>query len=263
MLKLQVDASLQLTSFDDLHSAFVTKMRTAPHPTRRLAKPPCDKHRTKLLWRVVRVCARAEVDIRGWATVAKEFLTGAMIGSLMRVPYVQDCGENTPPCAVQRQMMKAKIFIGSSREAVSAAKIVSKCFMQKRFKGCYQVACWNDRKQGVFPPTEFGLESLMSAAHDYKFGIFVFAADDVAAIRNSIQLVARDNVVFECGMFFGRLGRHRTFQAEPLSGKWHQTWRVPGAAFRVLIGPQPTCCTLMTSFLYFGAFQLRMSPNGT
>jgi hypothetical protein len=240
-------------------------------------------------------------------------------------------------------MMKAKIFIGSSREAVSAARIVSKWFVQKRFKGCYQVACWNDTKQGVFPPTEFGLESLMGAAHDYKFGIFVFAADDLAAIRNSIQLVTRDNVVFECGMFFGRLGRHRTFLLVPrhiefhvpsdlaglnvayyqagnrgiaaacsaiekkireqlhkhespsLSGKWHQTWRVPDTgSFQGPNGPQPTCCTLMTSFLLivminvslfrfaellrrgslpgrgitygawaiFGAFQLRIHPMG-
>jgi hypothetical protein len=31
MLKLQVDASLQLTSFDDLDRACVTKTETVPH----------------------------------------------------------------------------------------------------------------------------------------------------------------------------------------------------------------------------------------
>jgi len=58
MLKLQVDASLLFTPFDDPGSAFVTKMRTAPQPARP-AQPARPQASNKILWRVGEDCARA------------------------------------------------------------------------------------------------------------------------------------------------------------------------------------------------------------
>ena len=112
--------------------------------------------------------------------------------------------------------MKPRIFVGSSSEAVSTAKIV-----EKQFKGRYNVASWNNKKQDVFEPTEYTLDSLLSAAGESNFGIFVFAADDVVTIRDSTERVVRDNVLLESGIFFGRLGRHRTFLLVPRDLKVH------------------------------------------
>lgn len=50
------------------------------------------------------------------------------------------------------------------------------------------------------------------------FGVFVFSPDDVVKMRQQEHLAARDNVVFEFGLFVSRLGRRRTFFVLP-SGK--------------------------------------------
>jgi hypothetical protein len=45
----------------------------------------------------------------------------------------------------------------------------------------------------------------------YDFAVLVVTADDLATSRGASRAVPRDNVVFEAGLFMGRLGPERTF----------------------------------------------------
>jgi predicted nucleotide-binding protein len=75
------------------------------------------------------------------------------------------------------------------------------------------VEVWN---QGtVFGLGSHTLESLEKAVSQYDFGVFVFTADDALLSRGQVTPVARDNVIFELGLFAGRLGRHRVYIVRP------------------------------------------------
>jgi predicted nucleotide-binding protein len=71
------------------------------------------------------------------------------------------------------------------------------------------VEVWN---QGtIFGLGNATLEDLEAAVLTYDFGVFVFTADDQLESRGRIRAVARDNVLFEFGLFVGKLTRRRVF----------------------------------------------------
>jgi hypothetical protein len=74
------------------------------------------------------------------------------------------------------------------------------------------VTVWD---QGVFQPSRYVVETLSLSLDAIDFGIFLFAPDDIAIIREKHYEAVRDNVVFEIGMFIGALGRERTFLIAP------------------------------------------------
>ncbi|UCH97963.1 MAG: nucleotide-binding protein, partial [Candidatus Aminicenantes bacterium] len=75
------------------------------------------------------------------------------------------------------------------------------------------VEIWN---QGtVFGLGDAMLEALEAATITYDFGIFIFSPDDELYSRGEIKTVARDNVIFEAGLFIGKLGRRRVFVVQP------------------------------------------------
>ena len=61
----------------------------------------------------------------------------------------------------------------------------------------------------------------MKNLQNSDFGIFVFAPDDLATIRGESLNVTRDNVVFEAGLFAGRLSPARCFIATPMTERVH------------------------------------------
>ena len=103
--------------------------------------------------------------------------------------------------------MKPTLFVGSSSESLDVAYAV-----QRNLEDVAEVVVWT---QGIFELTKSYLESLLDALEDTEFGLFIFGADDLVRIRGTEMLAARDNVIFELGLFIGRLGRDRTFILMP------------------------------------------------
>ena len=101
-----------------------------------------------------------------------------------------------------------KAFIGSSSEGLPIARK-----LQSFLKDDLRCVLWN---QGtVFGLGEATIESLENAVHEFTFGIFVFTPDDEIVSRETKKPVGRDNVLFELGLFIGKLSRRRAFLVHP------------------------------------------------
>jgi predicted nucleotide-binding protein len=59
------------------------------------------------------------------------------------------------------------------------------------------------------------IEALEAAAKEYDFALFVFTADDLLKKRESEAYAPRDNVIFEAGLFIGKISRFRAFVVHP------------------------------------------------
>lgn len=104
--------------------------------------------------------------------------------------------------------MNVRVFIGSSSESLPLVGLIHR----ELDKLGMTIVPWN---QGVFRPGDYALERLIEIVNDYDFGIFVIGPDDIGLIRGKNVLIARDNVIFEAGIFFSQLGRMRTLLVRP------------------------------------------------
>lgn len=103
---------------------------------------------------------------------------------------------------------KPRIFIGSSVEGLLIARKIQASLSEQ-----FAVEIWN---QGtIFGLGTQTLEALENAVREYEFGIFVFTPDDELISKGEKKNVARDNVIFELGLFIGKLGRKRAFIIKP------------------------------------------------
>jgi hypothetical protein len=100
--------------------------------------------------------------------------------------------------------IKPHIFIGSSSEGLSAAQV-----LKARLSSWADCDIWKD--PGVFELNKGYLENLLDRLNLYEYGIMVATGDDATKSRGETKMAPRDNVVFELGLFMGRLGRDRTF----------------------------------------------------
>lgn len=110
-------------------------------------------------------------------------------------------------------MSKPRVFIGSSVEGLNVAYAVQQNLLHEA-----EVTVWD---QGVFELSRTTIESLTKALSDSDFAVFVFSPDDLIRIRDLTKSSVRDNVLFEFGLFIGRLGRDRVFFLLPSAGELH------------------------------------------
>lgn len=103
--------------------------------------------------------------------------------------------------------MKPRIFIGSSTEALDIAYAI-----QENLEHDSNPTVWT---QGIFEISSNSLDDLIQALNNFDFGIFVFKPDDITEMRSNKLNTVRDNVIFELGLFIGKLGKRRVFFVLP------------------------------------------------
>lgn len=113
---------------------------------------------------------------------------------------------------VEEKISKPKIFIGSSIEGLEIARKI-----KMELDHDYEIVIWN---QGIFDNLGLSfLETLEETVRKFDYGIFVFTPDDKIESRGDVKLSARDNVIFELGMFVGKLTRKKAFLIHPKNKK--------------------------------------------
>ncbi|MGA2147613.1 MAG: TIR domain-containing protein [Bryobacteraceae bacterium] len=104
-----------------------------------------------------------------------------------------------------------RLFVASSMAGLPEARAIQECL-----ETFAEVVIWN---QQVFTVSSYALESLERASAEFDFGIFVMTPDDLQKKDRKRIMVPRDNVILEFGIFFGSLGRHRSFLVVPSSAR--------------------------------------------
>lgn len=100
-------------------------------------------------------------------------------------------------------MAKPSLFVGSSTEGIEVARAV-----QVELHDVAEVTLWN---QGFFGLSQGTIETLANSVERFDFAVLVATPDDMVTHHGEPVMSARDNVLFELGLFMGRLGRARTY----------------------------------------------------
>ncbi len=112
---------------------------------------------------------------------------------------------------------KLKLFVGSSVGGLNQARAVQGALQYDAY-----VRVWTN---GIFRTGNYPIEDLIEALDDADFGAFIFLPEDVLILNRQNQAieskVVRDNVLFELGMFMGRLGKTRAFIIKPRGHELH------------------------------------------
>ena len=99
--------------------------------------------------------------------------------------------------------MRPRIFIGSSSEGKKKA-----LFIKNQLVDIADCQLWDE---GFFENNNSYLQALEGGATLFDFAILVASKDDVQLKRDKLELITRDNVIFEFGLYVGRLGKNRSF----------------------------------------------------
>ena len=148
-----------------------------------------------------------------------------------------------------------RVFLISSGEAVAVAREIQNALS----RDCLVVP-WTD---GVFKVANYPLQSLEDELEKCDFAIAVAHADDITESRGRDWPSPRDNVIFELGLFMGRLNRQRAILMEPreekvklpsdLAGITTIPYRyIPGENATALMGP--ACNELRSHIKRLGPF---------
>lgn len=103
--------------------------------------------------------------------------------------------------------MKPRLFICSSKEGIDIANACHQNLGRDA-----EVTIWS---QGIFELSPDVVDSLIRIVDACDFAMFVLSADDLVISRGDENQAARDNVIFELGVFVGHLGKERCFLLLP------------------------------------------------
>ena len=101
------------------------------------------------------------------------------------------------------------LFIGSSKESVPILNLLLD--QLGKSKNMILIPWTAD----IFWPSSATLEDLETRLPSIDFAVLIFGPDDKITSRKVTSLGPRDNVLLECGMFFGAIGRKRTYFLKP------------------------------------------------
>lgn len=102
---------------------------------------------------------------------------------------------------------KPRIFIGSSTEGIEVAEAIH--YNLDHFA---EVTPWF---AGIFGLSVVAWESLERSLNKFDFAILVLSLDDRLKIRGKYKSVPRDNVLFELGLYVGKLGLEKCYGVVP------------------------------------------------
>jgi predicted nucleotide-binding protein len=108
---------------------------------------------------------------------------------------------------------KPSIFIASSVEGLRIADAINANLDHEA-----HCTIW---RAGTFKLSSQTVDDLVRKSSTIDFAVFVFTPDDVATIRNHQGAIARDNVVFEMGLFIGAIGKERCYLVKPRGVDMH------------------------------------------
>lgn len=97
-----------------------------------------------------------------------------------------------------------RVFVASSSEQIKVAKAVAEALNSPKL----EAKVWDEE---TFNFSAAYIESLEDELDRADFAIVILTGDDPGNIRENDVNLPRDNVIFELGLFMGRLGRERCF----------------------------------------------------
>ncbi len=98
--------------------------------------------------------------------------------------------------------IKPSIFIGSSKEGLAVARLIGTALESEA-----EIKLWTN----AFDIGKSNFDNLAGQIAFYDYAILVATGDDMIRSRHKTAKGARDNVLFEFGLFAGGLGRSRVF----------------------------------------------------
>ena len=102
---------------------------------------------------------------------------------------------------------RPRLFIGSSSEGLKVARAAKDLLSENTLPTLWE--------EDIFLPGTITLEVLEEQLAKHAFALLVATPDDLLLKRQEVVTTLRDNVLFECGLFMGALGRRRTFLFAP------------------------------------------------
>lgn len=128
-------------------------------------------------------------------------------------------------------MKKPAVFIASSVEGLAVADAIN-------VNLDHDVHCtlW---RNGTFKLGSDALVNLIAKSSAVDFAVFVFTPDDITSMRGTQLAVARDNVVFELGLFIGSLGKDRCYVVKPRGAEMHLPSDVAGVVTADYVADRP------------------------